>query len=1060
MSKTDNAIRDQAYQFFEQEALELLQVLEDGLLTLRTQSDLPHVHQLMRAAHSIKGGAASVGLPGIQKIAHKLEDILRALYRREDPINEALEGALLQAFDCLRVPLQAQIELGHYDEAAAWEQAEPIFSFLETVLAKDLGADIELPTAAELGIDIVHEVFTGDVQREMDRLAGVLQHPDVPPIDGEVRATADIFFGIGELLGLPGLAAIAQATIQALEANPRQALEIGALLLNDMRNAQVVVLGGDREQGGSPSEALIALTQPQHTAENSLETPLGGSSEFTESGFTASDFGDLDDFFGAAPAPSESIQFFDTAPLSPDSEYGDLEGLFSQNPLNLDESSPLEVVSPSLDAGYGDLDDFFGQAAPALEESSTTAWSEIEISPVSAEVPAVIQSTVDTPIPAVLVESTPSNKKPQDSKAPATNASTVEGTVRVDFLRLDRLNNLVGELVTQENGSLLQAQQLQSKLKGLQQRFSAFEQLSKNLQNWMDESLKAGIGKKQSSVSHPEANGLGMGIDGLADFDPLLMDSYSALYMMVQDGLEEIAQMGETMGDMTLITQQAQTNQRKKQQTLKQVRNDLLWARMMPIGEILRRFPRMVRDLAAEHGKKVSFKQFGETTPVDKSVLERLYDPLVHLIRNSFDHGTETPEERVAQGKSPEAAIEIRAYHRGNQTFIEIKDDGRGIDPDVIRAAAVRQGFLTSEAAVTATPQELYQFMFESSFSTRTTVSDLSGRGMGLTAVKIQIEALKGKIAIASEMGQGTTFTISLPLTLTIAKLLVFSVDSNYMAIPVDTLLGIISVDSSELPVIQGRPFYRYQDRLLPLYPPSSFVHHYPLPKGLSEKKGIMSLSQKDKIPLLLVANGDDVLALEVDRVLDEQELVIKPFGAATAPPDYLYGCAILGDGTLVPVVDGSVLIRKWKGDQVVPAPVSTPTKTRETLNSRIPTILVIDDSLTARQTLTLTLQKFGYQVIQAGDGREGMEKLRQESSIQAVFCDVEMPTMNGFEFLSASRKEYPAETLPIIMLTSRSGDKHRGIAKLLGANDYLTKPYLEQELLKTLQACLEPVKC
>lgn len=1058
MSKTDNAIRDQAYQFFEQEALELLQVLEDGLLTLRTQSDLPHVHQLMRAAHSIKGGAASVGLPGIQKIAHKLEDILRALYRREDPINEALEGALLQAFDCLRIPLQAQIELGHYDEAAAWEQAEPIFSFLETILAKDLGADIELPTSAELGIDIVREVFTGDVQREIDRLAGVLQHPNVPPIAGEVRATADIFFGIGELLGLPGLTAIAQTTIQALEANPQEALAIGELLLNDMRDAQAVVLGGDREQGGSPSDALIALTQPQSAAQNFLEAPLSSASDLTESDFNASGFGDLEDFFGATPAPSESNQFFDTTPLSLESGYGDLEGLLSQNPLNFNESSPLEAAPLSLDSAYGDLDDFFGQAAPAVEDSNVTAWSEISSAP--ANVPTVVQSTVEPPSPVVPVESAPSNKKPQESKTPATNTSTVEGTVRVDFLRLDRLNNLVGELVTQENGSLLQAQQLQGKLKSLQQRFVAFEQLSKNLQNWMDESLKSGIGKKQSSASHPEPNGLGMGLDGLADFDPLLMDTYSALYMMVQDGLEEIAQMGETMGDMTLITQQAQTNQRKKQQTLKQVRNDLLWARMMPIGEILRRFPRMVRDLAAEHGKKVSFKQFGETTPVDKAVLERLYDPLVHLIRNSFDHGTETPEERIAQGKSPEATIEIRAYHRGNQTFIEIKDDGRGIDPDVIRAAAVRQEFLTPEAAVTATPQQLYQFLFESSFSTRSTVSDLSGRGMGLTAVKIQIEALKGKIAIASELGQGTTFTISLPLTLTIAKLLVFSVDSHYMAIPVDTLLAIISVDSSELPVIQGRPFYRYQDRLLPLYPPSSFSHHYPLPKGLSEKKGLMSLSQKDKVPLLLVANGEDVLALEVDRVLDEQELVIKPFGKATTPPDYLYGCAILGDGTLVPVVDGSVLIRKWKGDQIVPPPLSSPTKTRETLSSRIPTILVIDDSLTARQTLTLTLQKFGYQVIQAGDGREGMEKLRQEPSIQAVFCDVEMPTMNGFEFLSASRKEYPAETLPIIMLTSRSGDKHRGIAKLLGANHYLTKPYLEQELLQTLQACLELVKC
>ncbi|NJM78165.1 MAG: hypothetical protein HC852_23300, partial [Acaryochloridaceae cyanobacterium RU_4_10] len=426
-----------------------------------------------------------MGLPGIQKIAHKLEDILRALYRREDPINEALEGALLQAFDCLRVPLQAQIELGHYDEAAAWEQAEPIFSFLETILAKDLGADIELPTSAELGIDIVREVFTGDVQREMDRLAGVLQHPNVPPIAGEVRATADIFFGIGELLGLPGLAEIAQTTIQALEANPQEALAIGELLLTDMRKAQALVLGGDRERGGSPSEALIALTQPQQTSENSLGTSLSGSSEFTESGFTASDFGDLDDFFGAPTVPSESTQFFDTAPLFLDSGYGDLEGLLDQNPLDLSESSPFEAVPLSLDSGYGDLGDFFGQAAPTLEESSVTAWSEI--SSVPAGVPTVVQSIVEPPIPSVPVESVPSNKKTQESKAPATNTSTVEGTVRVDFLRLDRLNNLVGELVTQENGSLLQAQQLQGKLKSLQQRFVAFEQFEQELAelDWM-----------------------------------------------------------------------------------------------------------------------------------------------------------------------------------------------------------------------------------------------------------------------------------------------------------------------------------------------------------------------------------------------------------------------------------------------------------------------------------------------------------------------------------------------------------------------------------------------
>ncbi|MGB8702454.1 MAG: ATP-binding protein, partial [Thermosynechococcaceae cyanobacterium] len=440
-------------------------------------------------------------------------------------------------------------------------------------------------------------------------------------------------------------------------------------------------------------------------------------------------------------------------------------------------------------------------------------------------------------------------------------AGQMEGSVRVDFLRLERLNNLVGELVTQENGSLLQAQQLQSQLKVLQQRFATFEQLSKTLQTWMDESLKTGIGRpKTEGWTGTSAPPKTLELASLAEFDPLQMDSYSVLYTLMQDALEEIAQMGETMGDMTLLTQQAQQNQRRKQQTLKQVRNDLLWARMMPIGDILRRFPRMVRDLATQQHKKVVFKQTGTNTLVDKAILERLYDPLVHLIRNAFDHGTETPEERQAKGKPPEATIEIRAYHRGNQTFIELRDDGRGIDPEKVRESAASQKVLTPQAAAAATPEQLYQCLFESSFSTKDAVSELSGRGMGLSAVQIQVQALKGKISIYSQLGQGTTFTICLPLTLTIAKLLVFSVDTYFMAIPVDTLLAIVSADPTEISTVQGRQFYRYQERLVPLYPPSAFSHHYPLPRGLSERRPAIPIAQANKIPLLLIANGDDIL--------------------------------------------------------------------------------------------------------------------------------------------------------------------------------------------------------
>lgn len=1101
MTMTDLSIRDQAYQFFQQEALDLLQSLEEGLLNLRSQYDIPHIHELMRAAHSIKGGASSVGLPGIEKIAHRLEDVFRALYRRTEPPDADQEEVLLQAYDCLRLPLLEQLQTGQYDAATAWENAEPIFTLLEAVFEIDAGGDCELPTAAELGVDIVYEVFSGDVQRGIETLSQVLTHPEIGNIEGEIRATAEVFVGIGDLLGLSGFSAIAQSIIQALDKHPEQVLTIGQLAVESLQAAQVVVMGGDRTQGGSPSSALLALAESPSLVD--LERAfVAPEAEFTDildksdnafGGFGATELEQLSEVFTDSAAlefqtkaQAQDLSCFDVNSFNSTEasiyQNAPLEALLNQNALEdiFGETTVELDVPPTQNWDLSDssaLEDIFGQATETVDLFSIpTEVDHAQADPLEVQTffteaqpalevePSLITDAVAAPEPTLpVVEAVPAPKAEKKAATPAAGYMT--DSIRVDFLRLERLNNLVGELVTQENGALLQSQQLQEKLKRLQQRFFHFEGVSKNLQTWMDQSLQSEVKTQRPELYRPSQGTQNPDLASVADFDPLQMDSYSGLYTLLQEALEEIAQMGESIGDMTLITQNAQQIQRKKQQTLKQVRNDLLWARMIPIGDILNRFPRMVRDLAIKHKKEVNFKQSGATTLVDKIILERLYDPLVHLIRNAFDHGAESAAERIAQGKSAEATIEIRAYHRGNQTFIEVRDDGQGIDPEKIRAAAIAQNLLTPAVAATTSKEQLYQCLFEPNFSTAAQVSDLSGRGMGMSAVLNQVQTLKGNIAIASELGQGTTFTISLPLTLTIAKLLVFSVDTYCMAIPVDTLLAIVAAEDKDIQTIQGQQFYRTQERLIPLYPPSAFSHHYPLPKGFSEKAQVMSLPQEGKVPLLLISNGKEIVALEVDQILDEQELVIKPFGQAGTPPKYLYGCAILGDGALVPVIDGSVLLSMWR-DPMDSNPIRQPQislqppKVKAANHSNMQTILVVDDSLTTRQNVTLTLQKFGYQVIQAIDGKEALDKLRQEPNIKAVFSDVEMPTMNGFEFLSACRKTYPASSLPVIMLTSRSSDKHRGIAKLLGANHYLTKPYLEQDLLKSLQTCLEAVRC
>jgi chemotaxis family two-component system sensor histidine kinase/response regulator PixL len=908
----DSTIRDQAYQFFVQEAKDFLTTIESGLLSLREDASIGKIHSMMRAAHSIKGGAASVELPAIQKIAHRLEDIFRALYRHEgQQIGVEMEELLLQAFDCLRLPLMHQIEHGWHNPEEALAQAESVFSVVEAYFGDSLGEDVELPTAQELGFDIAQTIFSSDVTDGINRLISVMEDPHTPQLAGEIRAQAEVFAGIGELLNLAGFTEIARTTLRAIELHPEQARAIGAAAIANFQAGQAQVLAGDRTHGGSPSPELLAFV--------------------------------------------------------PD-------------------------LPPQLPPEH----------PPATEVTAIT-----ETSSATAIKPQTIRETPIAPSEAV----------------------------RVDLLRLDRLNNQFGELVTQENFSLLQNQRMQMAVARLQRAMERFQILTNEVRQWIDTSQKQQVRQTSSS--------------SLADFDPLHLDSYSYFYIRMQEAVEEMGQMSETMRDMALITQQQEQNHRRKQQTFKQIRDDLLRARMLPLSEILPRFPRMIRDLSVQYQKRVRLKIVGGNTLVDKAILEKLYDPLVHLVRNAFDHGAEPPEVRLAQGKPAEATIEIAAYHRGNQTVIEVRDDGQGIKVDKVKAIAVQRQMLSAAEAESLSEPEVYELLFAPSFSTADAVSELSGRGVGLSTVRQQVQALKGTVSLTSIPNVGTTFSIRLPLTLTVTKLLVFAIDKYLMAIPVDSLTSVVTASITDMQTVQGKQYYLYESELIPVYPISAFVRNYPLPPNSDRPFQQMELPSDVEIPLLIISGN---IALEIDYIIAEQELAIKPFGKLINPPPYLYGCTILGDGSLVPVIDGSALVSTWQARSTT-SQLSLAGFNDETLAVFAQaTILVVDDSLTARETLSLTLKKAGYRVLQAGDGKEALDKIAQEPSIQAIFCDIEMPIMNGFEFLNQYRQEYPQSDRQIIMLTSRNSDKHRSLAKMLGASAYLTKPYIEQELLALLK--------
>ncbi len=1095
----DSDIRDQAYQFFIQEASELLQAIEQGLLTLAENHSTANVHSLMRAAHSIKGGAASVGLEAIKTLAHRLEDMFKGLYSEELKIDPELEGLLLQGYDCLRLPLTEQISTGQFDQEQALATAEPVFAQLETALGDFLTDADHLPSSVELGVDLALSIFEVDVAQGLERLAAVVAQPESNQVAGELRAQADTFAGLAELLNLPGFGEVARAALAALETHPDQALKVTELALADFQAGQQAVIAGDRTQGGTPSPALIEFASPSVVAPDIiLAEPLSAevvAQPSLEDMFSS--FGDVqvNDILPLEAGPPEQSQALgldpEVAAPSLNDMFGDLSPVF-QDPSSEEvqaNATPLKATSPEqLQAPYPVPVDRSGES---IHEAIQLIEEEFESLPSLQESPT--QQPLATPSVGGL---NPKSTFTGSTNAQQSGTSQQQGTVvtteaaarlsvRVDLDRLERMNNQVGELSINRNSLSLQNEQLQAAVQELLGRFAKFQEMGSRLSDLSDQMLVSpehrfhnsnltGVAAEKIPTSDAPALAAmpGQVAFSRADFDSLEMDSYGELHLLLQAMLEQMVQLEEKIDDIAVFSAQSGQTVEQQRQTLTYLRDDLMWARMLPLGELLNRFPRMMRDLSATYRKPVNLKLSGTAVLVDKAALEKLYDPLLHLLRNGFDHGIEPPEIRRQQGKPERGQIEVRAYHQGSQTFIEVRDDGRGLNLDRIRSRAVEMGLLTAEQLTTSSTSRLLEVMFEPGFSTASQVTELSGRGVGLDVVRSQLRSLKGDVTVLSEPGQGTTFTLRVPLTLTITKLLVSLVGSTAFAFPSDSIEEILIPQDDQLKQSGGQRFLYWREQLIPAYPLSKLVNYAcPLPETvLSQALAVVPTPEEWAAPMLLLRQGEQFLAIEVERLLTEQELVVKPFGAAIAPPPYIYGCTILGDGSLIPVVNGAALLGQILGQsQSAITPVlgsdlldAVPTEDGEDARPTIsvqtaqpPTLLVVDDSIALRQTMALTLQKAGYRVLQARDGREAIEQLQQNPAVQMVICDIEMPNMNGFEFLSHRRQDSQLAKVPVAMLTSRSSDKHRRLATHLGANAYFTKPYIEQEFLAAIKTII-----
>jgi chemotaxis protein histidine kinase CheA/ActR/RegA family two-component response regulator len=540
------------------------------------------------------------------------------------------------------------------------------------------------------------------------------------------------------------------------------------------------------------------------------------------------------------------------------------------------------------------------------------------------------------------------------------------------------------------------------------------------------------------------------------------MDRFTPFHTLSQEMIELIVRVRESASDIDFVTEETERVARQFRQVTTQLQEGLTRARMVAFSQVTDRVKRGVRDNAIKCGKQVNLIIDGQDTLIDKMILEHLTDPLVHMLNNAIAHGIETPQQRQSRGKSAVGTINVRAFHQGNQTVISVSDDGAGIDPEQVKQKALKVGLITPEQAKKMSRIEIYELLFQPNFSTKDKADDLAGRGVGMDVVRTSISEIRGTITTDSTLNKGTNFTIRLPLTLSICKALSCVSDKARIAFSMD---GV--EDTLDIPVrnihknLVGESFIFWRDTQLPFKPLKDLLT---LNRQLSRGSVYGGTRDDDMVSVVVIRSGNTLIALQVDQVLSEQEIVIKQFEGPAPKPIGVAGATVLGDGRIMPIVDVLELIDIFQGRTskqsavtIFDAPNSGST---ESTSGKIdPTVLIVDDSITVRELLSLSFNKAGYRVEQARDGQEAWEKLRSGLPCDIVFCDIEMPRCDGLELLSRIQKESSLNHLPIAMLTSRGADKHKQMAINLGASGYFTKPYLEEALLEAAGRMLKGEK-
>ena len=655
----------------------------------------------------------------------------------------------------------------------------------------------------------------------------------------------------------------------------------------------------------------------------------------------------------------------------------------------------------------------------------------------------------------------PSTKKA--GKAADGNGASAGGTsaksVRIALERLDRMMNTVGELVINRTRMVGRVGELEKLVDTLS--FSK-ERLQGKVAEFQDKYEYARINASRDSGPWKKNNtpdiltSVAAGDTSIwSEFSELEMDRYDDFSILSRSMAEISADVKEVLTQLQGFIGRVEGDIDEFTKLAHHLQDEFTAARMVPIGTLYSRLSRAVRDAAKSAGKAVELEPSGSETELDNNIIQQISDPLVHLVRNSVAHGIERVEDRVAAGKPRAGKVALRAYHRGNHIYIEVEDDGRGIDYERVRQSAIERGLVSTETADRLTERDLREMLFHPGFSTAPTKTELAGRGVGLDVVRSNLNALNGEIDIHSTAGVGTKFTLKVPLTLIISPALFVRCGATHFALPLAVVEEIRRLRADEIEDVGGKLMTKIRDVVTEVVRLDNYL-------------GLPPLEPVNGYFHMVVANiGDRKVGVVVEEVMGKDEIVIKSLGEYLRRVKVFPGTTIAPDGSLILLIDLNRLVatepteRRALQADANAARIFAPGSTaiaRGTIpmaaidrveQERV--IVVADDSISVRKFVARLLEKHGYRVKLAADGLEAAELVSQHGC-HLVITDLEMPRMTGYELMAQLRQSPSTRRIPVIVVTSRAGAKHRDRAIKEGAAAFLTKPVQEEQLVATVE--------